>query len=723
MSRATVIYLIVFVARTLDCRCTDQGAIMAALLAFLRMVRIGLLAVLAWIIGLPRLLLKAWLILFSLLLTIAVLVFLVEVLWVSPRNIAYRYVAPDATNHPNACDWQQNNPSILATYRNSEDSAQRAGKGQAGLECMLQYHVVPSEPSSLWYNSDRPIGPIGYYLSFLEFQESGRFAERGIDGTVLARSQLEILEEHLGKQKNNYVLVFIHGWRHDARIGDDNVANARVYAAHAASALDYRCKTTGKNCDYTVTAVFVGWRGARVDEPAIGAFADRNLGFLGRRVTKLFKTLVGDFPALLTLFDRKPISERIAPSVIASLRHVDLRLKKRNTEMAKSDRLMVLGHSLGGNILATGLNSAMIEQIRSHKPGEILQSPLGSLVVMLNPAAEAWKWTSIQHEMRRHVRFPENTTEADADAKADAAFFPPNQPPVYISITSAFAWPSAALTQLEVGNKTDDDASRSLPRYDSATHDAFPFFKGNFQPLSETLDRLAIWFPVSEREQGTFPDKETVCGTRKTIADACVKLIVRALKFSAGLVRNVPFTSSVSDDTLTIGHMDPVRPPYSSFKQSTWQSPLPFGTTSELVTNNYVGHPTLYSNAGSAYLSECAVVDHWLWKARHNASLAPFEGWDSGYSHIQAGKVVPDKDTPNVTPIRPRPTDNGHLEFQLTQYLSRSGIQSIITSNDPMWNIRAGDSALAFHDGYVKYPLICALNQLVMDDVASEPRK
>ena len=37
---------------------------------------------------------------------------------------------------------------------------------------MLQYHVVPSLPNDTWYKSDRPIGPISYYLSFLEFQKS-----------------------------------------------------------------------------------------------------------------------------------------------------------------------------------------------------------------------------------------------------------------------------------------------------------------------------------------------------------------------------------------------------------------------------------------------------------------------------------------------------------------------------------------------------------------------
>jgi hypothetical protein len=705
-----------------------KGTIMAILRTLLRKIYYALLILLGWVFALPRLLLKTWLVLFSVLLTVILAVFLIEVLWVSPRDIAYRYVSPASPNHPNACDAQRNDPSILATYANSEDDAQRSRKGEAGLECMLQYHVVPPVPGSIWYNSNQSIGPISYYLSFVEFQESGRLTEKGIDGSVLEHSQLEVLEDHLSRQKKNYVLVFIHGWRHDARIGDDNVANARVYAAHAASALEYRCKTAGKDCDYTVTAVFVGWRGARVDERAIEAFADRHFHFLGQGMTKLFKSLVGDFPALLTLFDRKPVSERISPSVVASLKHVDRLLKQRGSDPQKADRLIVIGHSLGGNILATGLNSAMIDKIRSHRNGEILESPLGNLVVLLNPASEAWKWTSIQHEMRLHVHFPENTTDVDPQAKIDAGFFPPDQPPVYISITSAFSWPSAALTQPELkqigGRDEDTDEMKSLAQYDSATHDAFPFFKGNFQPLSETLDRLAKWFPKSKREEATFFPDKSVCGQWKTFADACQNAIARTLRFAAGLVRNVPFAKPISDDTVTIGHMDPMRPPYGEYRSSSWQSPLPYGTTSELIVNNSIGHPTYYNNAGSAYLSECAMVDHWLWKARHNPSLLPFEGWDSGFSHIRKDyTVVPDKDTPNVTPIRPRPSAaEGHLEIQFRQYLLKSGTESIITSNDPMWNIRAYDTTLAFHGGYVSYPLICALNQLVMDDVASEPK-
>jgi hypothetical protein len=74
--------------------------------------------------------------------------------------------------------------------------------------------------------------------------------------------------------------------------------------------------------------VHVGWRGARFDERAMEASVLRRLGFLGDRLDSMIVNVFGRFPALLTLFDRKPNSERVAPSVVSALRHVDRLLKQ-----------------------------------------------------------------------------------------------------------------------------------------------------------------------------------------------------------------------------------------------------------------------------------------------------------------------------------------------------------------------------------------------------------
>jgi hypothetical protein len=368
-----------------------------------------------------------------------------------------------------------------------------------------------------------------------------------------------------------------------------------------------------------------------------------------------------------------------------------------------------------------------MDLIRRHKAGELIQAPLGDLVVMLNPAAEAWKWTSLQRETALRVRIPENIADDDAEAKQSMSFWSPEQRPVAVSVTSAFSWPAAAMTDAELrergGRDPDMDERRALAKYDYATHDFFPLFKGNLQPASESLDRLANWFPGSTSRNGPAISDKSLCEPLAFLRSTCVSAVVRILRAGAAVARNIPFTNSVAEETLTIGHMDPPRPPFDKFDSFAWRSPLPFGTTHELIVNNSVGHPTRYANAGNAYFSECAVVDNWLWKVRHNPQSKPFEGWDSGYSHVHTdGTVSPSPETPNLTPVRPRSkARDGHLEVQLRQFLYKSGTQSIITANDPFWNVRAFDTTLAFHGGYVTYPFICFLNQLVLDDIASEP--
>src|SRR5258708_30441523 len=97
---------------------------------------------------------------------------------------------------------------------------------------------------------------------------------------------------------------------------------------------------------------------------------------------------------------------------------------------------------------------------------------------------------------------------------------------------------------------------KSLAHYDSATHDAFPLFKGNFQPLSETLDRLAVWFPNSKPSEATvFPDK-SICGQWKTFAAPCQSAIVHTLRFTAAAGRDLPLPKPGSRATLSYSQLD-----------------------------------------------------------------------------------------------------------------------------------------------------------------------
>lgn len=116
------------------------------------------------------------------------------------------------------------------------------------LRCALQRHVVPArEPGGQ---------DLAYHLGFIEFQEDGEpyalvsregESDAAIDSAMLRHAmdnemrakampatmvkpvitQLDALKKHLS-HGSHYVIAFVHGWRHDARIGDRNVADLRL---------------------------------------------------------------------------------------------------------------------------------------------------------------------------------------------------------------------------------------------------------------------------------------------------------------------------------------------------------------------------------------------------------------------------------------------------------------------------------------------------------------
>jgi hypothetical protein len=194
------------------------------------------------------------------------------------------------------------------------------------------------------------------------------------------------------------------------------------------------------------------------------------------------------------------------------------------------------------------------------------------------------------------------------------------------------------------------------------------------------------------------------------------------------------------EQTRTIGHVDPMRPPFGLLNDRENDPATWFGTTHELLINSEKrqkppgeedsGTETAsYLDALSAEKSECAVVDHWLATARTERAHVQRSGgarvnWDSGWSRHKDGKLVPgDINQPNLTKIRFRPDDPpNHVEGQIRQTLYFSGMRSITGANDPFWNVRAFESAMTSHNGYVSYPLICSIFQFVMDKVADDTK-
>ena len=237
------------------------------------------------------------------------------------RHIPSRALAPDSAS---CGDARSPGWDALAAANNNEWAAIDQNSISARkLACSIQHHIIPvgNLPAAKDGEAQKSLG---YDLGFIEFQEDGKpYAlrkecdpqeacpvERSIPVRRQPKGQLEALVEHLKQSKSNYVVVFIHGWRHDASVGDGDVANFRIYAAHAARFVADRAAVDDAYKDTRVTAIYIGWRGARTDE----TWLSRKVPWIGGAI--------GTVSAVLTLFDRKPVSEAIAPSALSALRTI-----------------------------------------------------------------------------------------------------------------------------------------------------------------------------------------------------------------------------------------------------------------------------------------------------------------------------------------------------------------------------------------------------------------
>jgi hypothetical protein len=116
-----------------------------------------------------------------------------------------------------------------------------------------------------------------YDLFFTEYTDQGLAypegfgeAHRQIDRTIEGLTRIGSANRGVS------VLVFVHGWKHNASHDDDNVREFRALLRSAA--LFERARTSGKR----VVGVFVGWRGLSIaDEPL------SNLSFWSRKAAAL----------------------------------------------------------------------------------------------------------------------------------------------------------------------------------------------------------------------------------------------------------------------------------------------------------------------------------------------------------------------------------------------------------------------------------------------------
>lgn len=426
--------------------------------------------------------------------------------------------------------------------------------------CYLSTFEVPG--AKAWKKEPRGsriLEPDRYRLSFVEMPED--------QPKLRHEQQLTDLLTSFKDGQQDVVVVYIHGWRHDAGPGNGNVRNFRTMLGYFRSALNTRCVEEGAYCKAKLTGVYLSWRGRSYAESA--------------KYEASAVDLAGVFP---TVWSRKSQSEKLAttgngagsPIVGSVLTQIQKSLElQKGAYNNKADKMLVIGHSFGGNMLATYLLPKALDQIKTHEAGQEIKPLLGDLVVLMNPASEARKWTDLQKAMRAKAGIPDDVnwvSSLPSDQEEVrrpgimrwARLFAKKQRPTYISITATDNW-------------APNDATGKKP--DRATK---------------------ILFPMAQMASLNFARED-----RTTIGH-----LVPDYQLIPQNGKRLPFRRMKS---------------------------TPIGASHDLILNAGNGAPSSYLNSGDPKKARCGPHHGWLRKSQQKANEHFGTNWDSGYNDKKEG--------------------------------------------------------------------------------------
>ena len=257
-----------------------------------------------------------------------------------------------------------------------------------------------------------------YLLGFVEFDDQGAKHDRRQMDTLFAQLATESAAQDL------CLVVFVHGWKHNAATDDDNVvAFRKLLAVLAATESEHGHGLNDK--PRKIVGIYASWRGQSIG--------------------------IADLISDLTFWTRKDAAQRVAEGSIRELLGRARTLRdtldrttwtgKRlpaNTpapagETLRSTRLLTIGHSFGGLIVYTALAQYFVDRAAASATATALATtlggatdadkliaPYGDLVVIVNPAVEAIAWEPIAQLVRQRP----------------AQGYARDQKPVFVEVTS-----------------------------------------------------------------------------------------------------------------------------------------------------------------------------------------------------------------------------------------------------------------------------------------------
>lgn len=208
-----------------------------------------------------------------------------------------------------------------------------------------------------------------YLMGFVEFDDQG---------VPWSRAQMWAVQNQLLDESADgdlLMVVFVHGWKHNAGPSDRNIATFRNVLADVAAAEVRLSEQTGVAARL-VAGIYLGWRGASLTIP----WMDN-----------------------LTFWDRKNTAEEVGHGGVTELLSRLERIRRTKDAMNASGdsrtRLVVVGHSFGGAVVVSALSQLLENRFVDTTDGgdgaDGDVAGFGNLVVLINPAFESLKFSSL----------------------------------------------------------------------------------------------------------------------------------------------------------------------------------------------------------------------------------------------------------------------------------------------------------------------------------------
>lgn len=228
-----------------------------------------------------------------------------------------------------------------------------------------------------------------YQLTFIELDDQGVLWKRADAAYALDHVRRSVLQsENAGAM----MLIFVHGWKHNASAQDANVGLFRSIL-QSLSVMEASLAAQEQRTPRKVIGTYLGWRGY----PLTSALGLWNLSIYDRKKTA---EIVGSRGVLEVLARLEAIrDEQVDRERRALARDVTL------GERFAPTRLITVGHSLGGTVLYNALGQVLHERL-ARSPGLLTEEPrsvrdvvvrgYGDLTVLINPAFEALQFNAVR---------------------------------------------------------------------------------------------------------------------------------------------------------------------------------------------------------------------------------------------------------------------------------------------------------------------------------------